>query len=84
MAHESTSGFVGTLEAGVFELVLNGPQHDFRLVNRTSTPKYEAAVTGEPAGRNPSMFRMGGGRSNSFEVVDGNDTVELDLFIAMQ
>ena len=58
--------------------------YDFRLVNLTKTPKYDVAVTGQPAKRNPNMFRMGGGRSNSFDVVDGADTVELDLVITAQ
>jgi hypothetical protein len=58
---------------------------DFRLRNRTRTPKYDVEVTGEPTGRNPNVFRPGGGRhENSFEMVDGAETVELDLFVAMQ
>jgi hypothetical protein len=57
----------------------------FRLRNLTRTPKYDVEVTGEPTGRNPNVFRPGGGRhENSFEMVDGAETVELDLFVAMQ
>jgi hypothetical protein len=62
-----------------------GDSMDFRLVNLTTTRKYEVVVTGEPVrGANAGAFRMGGGRSNSFAVVDGRDRVELDLFIALQ
>lgn len=57
---------------------------DFRLVNLTPTRKYDVAVTGEPAGRAPGMFRPGGGGANHFDFVDGRDTVELDLFVALQ
>ena len=58
---------------------------DFRLRNRTRTPKYDVEVTGEPTGRNPNVFRPGGGRhENSLEMVDGAETVELDLFVAAQ
>ncbi|WP_142282268.1 hypothetical protein [Mycobacterium sp. IEC1808] len=48
---------------------------DFRLVNNTDTQKYEVDVTGEPA------RGMG---NNHFDVVDGRETVELDLFVAAQ
>ncbi len=48
---------------------------DFRLANLTKTRKYDVGVTGEPA-------RTGG--NNHFHVVDGRETVELDLFLAMQ
>lgn len=61
-----------------------GDSMDFRLVNRTNTPKYAVVVSGEPAGRRAGVFRMGGGADNQFEVVDGRQTVELDLFVAMQ
>jgi hypothetical protein len=57
---------------------------DYRLRNRTNTPKYDVAATGEPAGRPPGAFRPGGGRGNHLNVVDGRETVELDLFIAAQ
>lgn len=59
-------------------------QMDFRLVNRTKTRKYEVVVNGEPARTPPGVFRPGSGRANQFAVVDGSDTVELDLFVAMQ
>jgi hypothetical protein len=54
---------------------------DFWLRNLTRTPKYDVAVTGQAASRNAQMFRMGGGRSNSFDVVDGAESVALDLVI---
>lgn len=58
---------------------------DYRLRNLTRTPKYDVVVTGEPTGRNPKVFRPGGGRhENSFEMVDGAETVELDLFVVAQ
>jgi hypothetical protein len=58
---------------------------DFRLINLTSTRKYDVGVTGEPVrGKGSGVFRAGGGRGNRFDVVDGRETVELDLFIAMQ
>lgn len=57
---------------------------DFRLVNRIATAKYEVVVNGEPARTPPGVFRPGGGRANQFEVVDGHETVELDLFVAAQ
>ncbi len=59
-------------------------QQDFRLVNQTNTPKYDVAVTGEPAGKVPGVFRPGGGRGNRFDVVDRRETKELDLFVALQ
>lgn len=61
-----------------------GDSMDFRLVNLTKTRKYEVGVTGEPAGRPPGVFRAGGGGGNRFDFVDGRETVELDLFVAMQ
>ena len=57
---------------------------DYRLRNLTNTPKYEVAVTGQLAGRPRGVFRPGGGQDNQFDVVDGAETVELDLFVALQ
>jgi hypothetical protein len=57
---------------------------DYRLVNLTNARKYEVVVSGEPARRPEGAFRPGGGRSNSFALVDGRDRVELDLFLALQ
>jgi hypothetical protein len=63
---------------------LDGNQ-DFRLVNLTNTRKQDVGVTGEPVRRGRSQtFRLGGGGTNHFDVVDGRETVELDLFVAMQ
>lgn len=61
-------------ERAPWRLVRPGDQ-DFRLVNLTNNPKYEVGVTGEPA------RGMG---TNGFDVVDGRETVELDLFVALQ
>jgi hypothetical protein len=58
---------------------------DFRLVNLTNTRKYDVDVTGEPVrGGRSQTFRAGGGGTNHFDVVDGRETVELDLFVAAQ
>jgi hypothetical protein len=54
-----------------------GDAMDFRLVNLTNTRKYEVGVTGEPV-RRPK------GTGLHFDVVDGRERVELDLFVAMQ
>jgi hypothetical protein len=59
-------------------------EQDFRLINLTKTRKYNVAVTGEPARRPSGVFRPGGGGGNSFDVVDGRERVQLDLFVAMQ
>jgi len=48
---------------------------DYRLRNRTNTPKYDVTVTGQPAGRPPGVFRPGGGGGNRFDVVDGREKV---------
>jgi hypothetical protein len=54
------------------------PEHsDFRLVNTTSTHKYDVDVRGQPVRRRP-------GEALHFDVVDGRETVELDLFVAAQ
>lgn len=50
---------------------------DFRLINLTNTRKYEVAVMGEPV-------RGKVGTALHFDVVDGHEMVELDLFVAMQ
>lgn len=58
---------------------------DFRLVNLTTTRKYDVAITGEPVrGSASGVFRPGYGGSNRFDVVDGRETKELDLFVALQ
>jgi hypothetical protein len=59
-------------------------RQDFRLVNDTNTRKYEVGVTGEPVRGGTKTFRAGGGGRNHFDFVDGRETVELDLFVAMQ
>ena len=60
-------------------------QQDFRLVNQTNTRKYDVAVTGEPVrGSARGVFRPGRGGGNHFDVVDGRETKELDLFVALQ
>lgn len=61
-----------------------GDSMDFRLINRTNTRKYAVVVTGEPTVRPPDVFIPGGGGDNSFDVVDGNQTVRLGLFVSMQ
>lgn len=61
-----------------------GKSMDFRLTNRTNTRKYAVVVTGEPTVRPPDVFIPGGGGGNSFDVVDGNQTVRLGLFVSMQ
>lgn len=62
-----------------------GDAMDFRLVNPTNTPKYEVGVTGEPVrGGNARLSGRGGRGGNHFDGVDRRETVELDLFIAMQ
>lgn len=61
-----------------------GKSMDFRLVNMTKTRKYRVIVTGEPTGQPAGVFRPGGGGDNCFDAVDGRETVELDLFVAMQ
>jgi hypothetical protein len=50
---------------------------DWRLVNLTNTRKYNVDVTGEPV-RRPR------GAALHFDVVDGRERVELDLFVAWQ
>ena len=58
---------------------------DFRLVNLTNTRKYDVDVTGEPVrGKHAGVFRPGAGGGNYFDVVDGRETKELDLFVALQ
>ncbi|ORC02201.1 hypothetical protein [Mycobacterium persicum] len=57
---------------------------DYRLRNLTNTRKYDVAVTGEPVRRPAGVFRPGGGGGDQSDVVDGGETVELDLFVAMQ
>lgn len=60
-------------------------KQDFRLVNLTATRKYDVVVTGEPTGRVAGAFRASGAATpNRFAVIDGRDTVELDLFVALQ
>lgn len=61
-----------------------GNAMDFRLTNLTNTRKYAVVVTGEPTVRPRDVFIPGGGGDNSFDVVDGNQTVRLGLFVAMQ
>lgn len=61
-----------------------GEAMDFRLTNLTNTRKYVVVVTGEPTGVPPEVFVPGGGGDNSFDVVDGRQTVELDLYVMMQ
>lgn len=61
-----------------------GNAMDFRLTNRTNIPKYAVVVTGEPTGVPSDVFIPGGGGDNSFDVVDGQETVELDLYIMAQ
>jgi hypothetical protein len=68
-----------------WDIIRMGDSMDFRLVNLTNARKYEVVVTGEPVQTGRSgVFRPGGGGSNQFDVVDGRDTVELDLFVALQ
>ena len=67
-----------------WDIKRQGDSMDFRLVNLTNTRKYEVVVTGEPAGRPAGVFRPGGGGGNRFDVVDGRQRVELDLFVALQ
>jgi hypothetical protein len=48
---------------------------DWRLINLANTRKYDVGVTGEPV-------RPGG--TNHFDVIDGRETMELDLFVVWQ
>jgi hypothetical protein len=50
---------------------------DWRLINLTNTRKYDVDVTGEPV-RRPK------GTAIHFDYVDPRETVELDLFVALQ
>lgn len=61
-----------------------GKPMDFRLTNRTNNRKYSVVVTGEPTTHPPDVFIPGGGGDNHFDVINGNQTVRLGLFISMQ
>jgi hypothetical protein len=87
-AHEAQTALLqeaaGAAERAPWRVDRRGGQ-DFRLVNLTTTRKYDVTVTGEPVrGSASATFRPGGGRGIRFGVVDGRETKELDLFVALQ